>query len=688
MTTPAKTARLAVDIGGTFTDVVCRAADGALQTAKVPTVPGDISRGVLAGIDDIGVDPRSLTAFVHGTTIVLNALLEHKTPAVGLITTRGFRDVLEIMRTNRPDMYNLQQEKPVPLVPRRFRREISARMTYTGESLAEVDAEEVRAVGREFAAARIASVAVCLLNAYANPAHERAVEAALRDVLPEATISLSTDLSREWREFERTSTTVINSAAKPLVSRYLGELEAALDSQGFDGQVLIMQSNGGVMSVTDARRRPVATLMSGPVGGVAAATELLRTNGAPQNVVTLDVGGTSADVAILDRGEPVSRTLGQMGGWPVMVPMVDIDSIGAGGGSIARVDEFGALLVGPESAGAVPGPACYGRGGKAATVTDANLVLGRLNPGYFAGGDLVLDVDAASSAIEKHVASRYAMTPEEAALGIVTVINSTMSRLLGEVMIGRGYDPREFALVAFGGAGPLHACALAQSLGIGAVVVPLRPGTFSAYGMIAADIRHDLERMVIGGERTDDEQLAEAFAELEQTALAEIEREHAGYDRVEFLRFAELRYAGQHHPITVEMPVPGGRPGHSIRASVIEAFHERHHRLYGFRRDDTPVELLRIQLSAIGRVSRTPVPSIEKRPAASPREIRRLCLEGGACDAPVFRRDDLGAGSALVGPCLVEEATSTTYLPPAFSLKVDAGGSLQIAVPTNGNSPT
>jgi N-methylhydantoinase A len=680
MTAELAGGRLAVDIGGTFTDVVHRSAGGAVRTTKVPTTLDDVAGGIQSGIESIGASPQGLDAFVHGTTIVLNALLEGKTPAVGLITTKGFRDVLEIMRTNRPDMYDLQQEKPVPLVPRRWRREVGARMTYTGESLVDVDPEEVRAIGHELAAAGVVSVAVCLLNAYANPEHEQAIAEALRETFPEAAISLSSDISREWREFERTSTTVINSAAKPVVSLYLGELEAALAEREFEGQLLMMQSNGGVTSVDDARRKPVATLMSGPVGGVAAAIGLVRGHGSLESCVTLDIGGTSADVAILDRGEPVTRALGQIGAWPVMVPMIDVQSIGAGGGSIARVDPFGALLVGPESAGAIPGPACYARGGTCATVTDANLLLGRLNPSYFAGGELELDVAAARSAIQASVANHYGMTPAEAALGIVTVIDSTMTRLLWEVMIGRGYDPREFALVAFGGAGPLHACALAAALGIREVVVPPGPGTFSAYGMVAADIRHDLDRMVLGAGPATDEELAIAFAELEHAALAQIESQHARYERVEFRRFAELRYAGQHHPLPIELPVPAdGSVG--ILAPARRAFHEKHERLYGFRRDDTPVELLRLQLSAIGKVQRlNGVPGgVAEDSAGRPTEHRPLYLDGAFCEAPVYHRSDLGVGSTFAGPCVIEEATSTTYLAPDFSLEVDAAGNLRIA---------
>jgi N-methylhydantoinase A len=675
-------ARLAVDIGGTFTDIVVRSDDGKMRATKIHTNLGDVAQGVLSGMKALDVSPPTLEAFVHGTTIVLNALLEKKTPKVGLITTRGFRDVLEIMRTNRPDMYDLQQQKPQPLVPRRWRQEITERTTSTGESLVEVDLEEVRSICAAFREERIEAVAVCLLNSYANPEHERVVGAELEDALPGTVISLSSDLSREWREFERTSTTVINSAAKPIVRGYLGDLESALVGTDFDGQLLIMQSNGGVMSVNEARQRPVATLMSGPVGGVAAASELLQQDPSLRNVVTLDIGGTSADVAILDEGEPVTRTLGEIGGWPVMVPMVDVSSIGAGGGSIARVDAFGGLVVGPESAGAFPGPACYMRGGTAATVTDANLVLGRLDPAYFAGGDVPLDEAAARSVIDTAVASRYGLSCEEAAVGIVTVINSTMARLLWEVMIGRGYDPRDFSLLAFGGAGPLHACALAQALGITEVVVPLQPGAFSACGMITADIRRDLQRMMVGRDVLSEGELAAVYADLEASARADIEFEHADYERIEFRRFAELRYVGQHHPLSVEVRASAGSSGETS-ASLRAAFHEKHDRLYGFRRDANPVELLRLELSAIGKVRRIhPLHTDdETRTGFEHAESRRIYLDGQLHDARIIRRAELLPGAAVGGPCVVEEHTSTTFVPPECELSVDDQHNLRIAVP-------
>lgn len=678
----AQVERLAIDIGGTFTDVVFGDGSGAISTLKVPTTPEDITVGILAGLQKVGAAPASLEAFVHGTTIALNALLERKTPEVGLITTSGFRDVLEIMRTNRSNMYDLQQEKPVPLVARQWRREIGARMDYQGRSVVDVDSDEVRAIARDLAAAGIRTVAVCLLHAYANAEHEEVVAAVLREEIPAASISVSADVSRVWREFERTSTTVSNAATKPIVSTYLERLEASLAAQEFAGRVLIMQSNGGVMSAADARRRPVATLMSGPVGGVTGATELARSGEERRSFVTLDIGGTSADVAIIDRGEPVTRSVGHIGAWPVMVPMVDIESIGAGGGSIARVDEFGGLMVGPESAGAHPGPACYGHGGTEATVTDANLILGRINPSYFLGGELDLDVEAARAAIERSVATPYGMSCEEAAQGIVTVINSNMTRLLWEVMIGRGYDPRDFSLLAFGGAGPLHACELAAALGIREVAVPGEPGVFSAFGILMADARHDYERMLVGaGPGLASSTLEAAFVELEDAGRGQIEAEHAGYGDIGAIRGAELRYVGQDHPLSVELPARGGTD--EVLSVAHERFHDKHERLYGFRRDDTQIELVRIQVSVIGRITRPRLPELggERGTGSEPKGARQLYLDGRFEECPIYDRGQLSPGGALAGPAVVEEPGSTAYVPPGFRLVMSQDGAMQITCP-------
>ncbi len=677
--------RLAIDIGGTFTDVVFSNEAGAVSTLKVPTTPEDITIGILAGLEKVGATPPALDAFVHGTTIALNALLERKTPEVGLITTAGFRDVLEIMRTNRVNMYDLQQEKPKPLVARQWRREITARLDYQGQSLVDVDPDEVRAIARDFVDAGITTVAVCLLHAYASSSHEEAVAATLREAIPDVNISLSSDVSRVWREFERTSTTVSNAATKPIVSKYLEQLEQSLAARGFAGRVLIMQSNGGVMSAADARHRPVATLMSGPVGGVTGATELARSSEEKGSYVTLDIGGTSADVAIIDRGEPVTRSVGHIDGWPVMVPMVDIESIGAGGGSIARVDEFGGLTVGPLSAGARPGPAGYGHGGTEATVTDANLVLGRINPKYFLGGDLELDVEAARSVIQRNVAEPYGMSCEEAAQGVITVLNSNMSRLLWEVMIGRGYDPRDFSLLAFGGAGPLHACELAASLGVHEVAVPGDPGVFSAYGILTADARHDYERMLVGvGLSLETAELEAAFEELENTGRSQIESEHAGYAEIETIRGAELRYAGQDHPLSVELPA-GDQSDDSLARSR-ELFHEKHQRLYGFRRDDTPVELVRIQVSVVGRIDRARPSEADGAPPESveSKGTRELYLDGAFRECPIYDRSALGVGAGLQGPAVVEEPGSTTYIPAGFSLVIPGDGTMRVTCPSSG----
>ncbi len=678
--------RLAIDIGGTFTDVVYPDADGRPCTLKVSTTPEDITIGILEGARRAEVALDDLDSFVHGTTIALNALLERKTPAVGLITTRGFRDVLEIMRTNRPDMYDLQQLKPRPLVPRRFRREIDARMTFTGEELRGVDDEQVRRIAREFAEEGIRSIAVCLLHSYADPAHEKEVERIIRADQPELTVSLSSDVSRVWREFERTSTTVSNAATKPIVANYLAKLESDLAGGGFGGRVLIMQSNGGVMSASEARKRPVATLMSGPVGGVTGALEVTRPLDSEASVVTFDMGGTSADVAIIDRGEAVSRTVGHIDRWPIMVPMVDIESVGAGGGSIATVDALGGLAVGPESAGADPGPACYGRGGTDATVTDANLVLGRIDPQAFLGGALELDVEAASRAVRENVARPYDMSVEQAAEGIVTLVNSNMTRLLWEVMIGRGYDPRDFKLLAFGGAGPLHACDLARSLGIGEVLVPSEPGAFSALGILGADVRHDFGRMLVGVADLDGPAVESAYADLEREGRARIVDEHPAAPRIDLLRSAELRYVGQDHLLSVELGSNGDTAADPL-AEAREAFHVKHHRLYGFRRDDVPVDLVRIQVSAIARGDNARAMAPPAGDEAVESVARQLYVNEAWEDAHFHERSALVVGHEVAGPCVIKEPGSTTYVPPGFDARVDQHGTLHIAIPAEEGMP-
>ena len=673
--------RLGVDIGGTFTDAVFYDSDGSIRTAKASTTPADITLGVMEVIEKVGASVPDLEAFVHGTTVALNALLEGKTPTVGLITTRGFRDVLEIMRTNRPDMYNLQQQKPPPLVARRWRFELDSRMNHVGETLKPVSREEVESIARDLHEAEIETVAVCLLHAYASPDHEREVELVLGENGngSRLAVSISSDISRMSREFERTSTTVINAATKPIVSSYLERLEQSLSGAGFGGQVMIMQSNGGHMSASDARRRPAATLMSGPVGGVAGAAALTRRADETLDLVTLDIGGTSADAAIIDKGDPVTRTVGHVGRWPVMVPMVDIEAIGAGGGSIARVDDFGSLSVGPESAGAVPGPVSYAQGGEEPTVTDANLILGRINPDNFLGGELRLDVDGARRAIEEKIAARYGMSCEKAAEGVITVVNSNMVRFLREAVIGRGFDPRSFSLLAYGGAGPLHACDLAAALEMKQVLVPPHPGTFSAFGILTADARYDIDRMVMGIEVGSGD-LERMLSELEADGRRRIDEEGLGQGEVASLRTAELRYVGQDHPLGVELP--SSSDGDLVGVAE-QLFHEKHRRLYGFERPSNPVELVRLQVSVIGR-SRL-LGDSEKRPSVpqrttptEPQGSRTVYSGGTEREAAITARDALQPGHRLSGPWVIEEEGSTTYVPPEWTLTVLEDDTLQL----------
>ncbi len=670
--------KLAIDIGGTFTDVVFRDPSGAVTTAKVPTTPHRIAEGILAGMERAGAVPSAVDVFVHGTTIAINALLEGKTAPTALVTTAGFRDVLEIMRTNRAHMYDLLQEKPTPLVPRRLRLEVSARMRHDGTVLRELEPQDLRQIADTLRDADVASVAVCLLHAYANPRHEHEVGAALGKLLPGVAVSLSSDLTREWREFERTSTTVVNAATMPVMAEYLADLSDELSRARFAGRLLIMQSNGGVTAASDARARPVASLMSGPAGAVAGAVALARVGGPTANLVTLDIGGTSADVAVVDRGEPTVRADAEIEGWPISVPSIDIATIGAGGGSLARVDAFGALSVGPESAGAAPGPACYGRGGTEATVTDAHVVLGRIAPRQVLGGAITVDGEAARRAVTASVATPLSMSVEEAAAGIVTVVNSNMTRVLWEMIIGRGRDPRDFTLLALGGGGGLHACELADGLGVSRVMVPRDPGAFSAHGMLSATSRHDFTQTIGAGIASDPGSIEAAFASLVQLAHARRAEHETGDQNVELQRMVELRYRGQRRGIPVEIS-PDLR-GHAMIESARAAFEREHESLFGFRRAGRPIEIVRLQLTMIGAPSAADPVALQPGPSSPPDVTHRAVQDGGTRhNAAVYHRDQLPVSFAADGPCVVEEMTATTYVPPGWGLRVLADGTLQLS---------
>jgi len=516
--------RVAIDIGGTFTDFVSLDEDsGKILLEKAPTTPHNFAEGVINTIERSSTDPREYRQFVHGTTVVINALTERKGAKVALITTKGFRDVLEIQRANRPDMYNLFYQKPKPFVPRRFRFEVRERVNFRGEILQPLVEEDVVKAVEACKAAGIEAIAVCYIHAYANPTHERRTREIIEELLPGIPVTLSHEITQEWREYERTNTTVMNAYVQPAAALYLSTLDHELTARGLTSTKYAMQSNGGTATFSRAQRVPIHLVESGPVGGVIGAGVIARAIG-EDSVIAFDMGGTTAKVSLIDRGQLKINTdyhiekTATWAGYPLKIPVVDIVEVGAGGGSIAWIDTGGALHVGPKSAGADPGPACYGLGGTEPTVTDANLLTGRLNPDYFLGGQMHLDVARAEAAIRK-VAEPFGLTPIEAAMGIIRLANANMRAALERVSIERGYDPRDFTLVAYGGAGGLHGATLARELRMKKVIIPRAPGQFSAWGMLMTNLRHDFIRthvMPCAEEKI--EEIAQVFSALQGDA--------------------------------------------------------------------------------------------------------------------------------------------------------------------------
>jgi N-methylhydantoinase A len=682
-------ARLAVDIGGTFTDLVSLdAAGGEVGTAKVDTTPPEFQRGVMDTIVKVDIDPASVDFFVHGTTVIINALTERTGARTGLITTKGFRDVLEIQRANRPDLYNLGYAKPRPFVPRHLRLEVTERVSHKGEVLTPLSDEEVAEAVRRLRAEGVDGVAICFLHSYANPEHERRAAEIVRAEWPEAFVTASCEITREWREYERTSTAVLNSYVQPVADRYLGLLGRNLDDAEIRGGRYVMQSSGGSATFSAAREAPITMVESGPVAGVLGAIAFGELIG-ERNIVSLDIGGTTAKCSLVDDGQVRVTTDHKLewsrafAGYPVKVPVVDIVEIGAGGGSIAWLDDAGALNVGPKSAGAVPGPACYGRGGEDPTVTDANLVAGRINADYFLGGEIGLELERARAALGP-IAGHFGTDEEQAALGVIRLANGNMVNALKLVSVQRGYDPREFALVAFGGGGPMHATALARELHMGRVVIPPQPGVFSAWGMLMTDLRFDLILTQI--QRSDaatPTAFDELWGELERQAVTHYAGERVAEERVVFQRYVDMRYAGQEH--TVKVPFTGGGVTDDKLAEVQESFHTLHEQHYTFRLP-TPSEFVNFHLTALGTVEKPRLPEIA--PAGDVERARkgeRLVDfdELGQLQAAIYERDLLGSGARLTGPAVVEEPSCTTVLFPGDVLEVDRHGTLIVEVGRN-----
>lgn len=675
--------RLGVDIGGTFTDLALYDVENdRLEFAKTSSTPSDPTLAVAEGVrqltDRLGRGAEDITFFIHGTTVAINTLLERKGARTGLITTAGFRDVLQIGRQDRPVLYDWRVRRAEPLVPRHLSFEVDERILHTGEVLVPLDVETLRPVVERIRKANVDAVAVCLLHSYANPAHERVIGDLLAEALPDVTVALSSEVLPEFKEFDRMSTTAINAYVAPGTARYLRALRARVAEAGVKCDVHIMQSNGGITGADTAAKRPVQTVLSGPAAGVIGGVALANQAG-ELNAITVDMGGTSFDISLSYEGEVRHTQDSEIEGFPVKIPMVDIHTLGAGGGSIAWIDTGGAIRVGPRSAGAEPGPACYGKGGTEPTVTDANLVLGRLSPTAFLGGDMTLDVELAGQAIEERIAGPLGLTKEAAAEGIIQIVNSAMLKGIRVVSVAKGFDPREFCVVAFGGAGPVHASELARELDIPRVLVPIAPGVTSALGLLMADMRHDYVRTVLKlAEESTPADIGERYAEMETEALAQMDREGIPGDTVSLLRLADARYLGQ--GFELEIQVDGGRMGPAQVAGLTERFHDAHKRRYGYESHDNPVEIVNLRVVALANLPRPQLAPAQIEGGSSPsaKGSREIYFDGKLVSAAVYDRNVLSPGNVVSGPAVIEQLDSTTVVWPKQQARVDARRNLML----------
>lgn len=680
--------RIGIDVGGTFTDIVLiDDVSGQIHYTKVLTTHDDLAEGVIGGIDKIlgmvGAGFDRINYMVHGTTIGTNALIERKGARTGLITTQGMRDVLEIGRIERPaaGLYDIFVDTPLPLVPRYLRLDVKERVGADGQVVVPLDEESAREAVSFLKDQGVESIAVTLLFSFRNPVHEKRLQEICQSMFPEAAVSISSEIAPEFREFERTSTTVIDAYLAPVVERYIDNLEGQLRDRYGDVDLRIMQASGGSMTTEMAKYRAVNIVNSGPAGGALAAAYVGRLTGDRQ-VVSVDMGGTSFDVGVIDRGEPRVAPESQFEGFPVKIPILDVQAIGAGGGSLAWIDEGGALNVGPESAGSEPGPACYGLGGERPTVTDANLVLGRLNPDYFLGGEMRLYPELAEKAIRQHVAEPLMVSLEEAAGGIIRVVNANMERAISVNSTEKGFDVREFALLPFGGAGPLHAVELAQDLDMKRVVVPPYAGTFSAVGLLVANTRYDYASTVAKNEKElTPEELLAAFKELETQGRDQLKEQNVPEDQIEIVWSVDLRYEGQSY----ELSTPVMRKELLTQADIkeiVDLFHDLHYRIYAYGSVDEMVEFINLRVAAIGKV-----PEVSLAHSGAGDGDAEIARKGsrpvhfpteGFIDTTIHDRALLRPGHVVSGPALVEEMASTTVLTPGVEGTVDEYGNILV----------
>ena len=690
--------RVGVDIGGTFTDIVLLGSDGSVHTKKVSSSVGNYAEAIVDGLLEVfaetGLSGRAIDEIRHGTTVASNAILEHKGARVGLITTKGFRDVLELRTLRMPRLYDMSWDKPPPLIARYLRRVVDERVDAQGGIERQLNAKDAEAQVDALLAEKVETIAVCLINSFANPAHELAIKEIIASKAPHLPVSISYEVLPEIKEYERTSTTVINAYVTPIVATYLRALRKGLDAAGVPARLLLMQSNGGLTTDEAAAERPMNIIESGPAGGVVGAEKLARAKGFDK-IITFDMGGTTAKASMVEGGQVMRAQEQSVGagimassrlltgaGYTLKVPAIDLAEIGAGGGSHVRIDAGGALQVGPDSAGALPGPVCYGKGGEIPTVTDASVVLGYVNPAHLVGGALKIDAERARDAYARLIAKPLGLSLEQAALGAYRIATANMIRAIRAVSTERGRDPREFALFAFGGNGPLFACGIAQALGIKRIVVPPAAGLFSSFGLLYADVEHHFARTfrrLLRG--TDLAPVDAAWRELAETARAQLAADGFSDAGMQIARSAALHYKGQSYELVV--PVPDGPIDANMAAVLEERFGVEHERVYGHRAGpEEPVELVSIQVIGRGMSGSGGVAAelrmTRPEPAVGQPRSAYFGAEHGWLTTPVIRRSDLKA--AVTGPAIVEEYDATVLVTPGATASLDAGGNIAIDV--------
>ncbi len=691
---PKAAYRVGIDIGGTFTDEVVITSSGEMHIFKALSTPADSSVGMLdclkRAADKFGLSLGDFLGrvemLVHGTTVATNTMLQYNGAKTGLITTRGFRDALEMRRAHKEDIWDLSLAPPPAIIPRHLRLGVTERINYAGEVVTPLDETETRDIARQFKAQGCKAIAVCTLFSFINPVHERRIRDIIREEFPECYVSISSDILPQVREYERTSTTAVNAYVGPVLGRYLRNLQNKLTAAGLKHEVLITQSNGGIMSASYGAEHGAATLLSGPSAGAVGGMFFAAQLGVP-SLIVMDMGGTSYDVSLIKDGAYALTTEGEIARYRIALPMIDIHTIGAGGSSIAHVDKGNLLRVGPQSAGADPGPVCYGKGGTEPATTDANIVLGYINPDYYLGGELSIDREAAASAIRTRIAEPLGISSIEAAYGIYKLVNTNMADATKVVSVERGHDPRDFSLVAAGGAGALHGSKIAEIVGIPRVIVPKTASVFCAMGMLESDIKHDYVRTMWAPlDNLDLAQLNHVFNQMEAEARRTLADEGIPPGRIQVERGMDLRYIGQHHEVPVT--IPAGEISCHTLPEIASRFHAAHQRLYLYSEPDSPLESINVRVTGVGAIPKTalaswPAGGPDSAPALKGTRQAYFAEAGGWVDTRIYDGSRLRAGNRIVGPAIVEEVTTTIVICPDDVAEVDRLGNVVIEVGKN-----